>query len=628
MSIYSALEAFSVIILLLIIMGIATKRQKPKSTKALAWACWANLLCSGANSLIYLEYGPGWPTVILYILTFITYVAGNVAMLLFTYYDYCYISEYTHINKWLYNIPMGICIGNFILSVYSGLSGDVFSADGGVYIETEGLPVVIFLLYFACIIYLPLAAFTKRKEIGNFQFCMLALFSTFPLIALIFYALDIMDYTYSSGAISLLAMYLFLDNEIERKRDLEFKQEMIRHQRELEKARAEAVSANAAKTAFLFNMSHDIRTPMNAIMGYSQLMDKHLDDPTKSRDYLTKIKASSEFLLSLINNVLEMARIESGKITLNEKITSPHELIAVIQSIYGNLMEKKHITFSISTDIQTPYIYVDEVKLREVILNLVSNAYKYTPEGGKIALSFTELPCDEDGYVKIRSCISDSGIGMSKDYLPHLFETFSREHTSTETQVEGTGLGMAIVKEIIELMGGDIQVESEPGKGTTFSFELTHPIAYSSSTSNQLGSSMPGHSTMKGLHLLLAEDNDMNAEIAEEMLKSVGVTVDRVPDGITCVNQITNSAPGTYGAILMDIQMPNMNGYEATRRIRSLNDPRKSSIPIFAVTANAFEEDRKEAEEAGMNGHISKPINAPQLMKMLDSIHRIPSLAL
>ncbi|GEM_PF-4253903 len=234
MSPYTAIELFSVVILVFILIGIGTKREKSMSSKALAWACWANLLCSAANGLIYLQYGPGWPTVFLFVMTFITYVAGNLAMLLFTYYDYCYIREYTPISRWLYGIPMAICVLNFFLSLYSGLNGDIFSTDDGVYIETEGLPIVIFMLYFACIIYLPVAAFTKRKEIGMSQVFMLALFSTFPLIALIAYVLEVMDYTYSSGAVSLLAMYIFLDNELVRQKDQRMREQLEKHHVELE----------------------------------------------------------------------------------------------------------------------------------------------------------------------------------------------------------------------------------------------------------------------------------------------------------------------------------------------------------------------------------------------------------
>jgi len=295
MSPYSVIEIFSLIVLSLILIGLATKRDKSQSSKALAWACWGNLLCSAANAAIYMEYEDGWPTTILFCLSFFTYVAGNITMLLFTYYDYCYIREYTPIKKWIYGIPMGLCLFNSFLSFYSALSGDVFTSNGGVYIETKGLPIFIFLLYFACIIYLPVAAATKYKELGAFKFTMLALFSTFPLIALIFYALEMVDYTYASGAISLLAMYIFLDNELVRKQDEQIREEMQKHQAELEKARALAESANVAKTTFLFNMSHDIRTPMNAIIGYTQLMDKHLDEPEKGATTCPRLRCQAIF---------------------------------------------------------------------------------------------------------------------------------------------------------------------------------------------------------------------------------------------------------------------------------------------------------------------------------------------
>lgn len=616
MSVYIAIEVFSVIILLLVIIGLYTKHEKSKSSRALAWAAWANVICSGANALIYFEYGPGWPTTFLFLMTATTYIFGNVTMFLFTYYDYCYIREYTPINKWLYYFPMGICIANFFLSILSVANGDVFTSEQGVYTETEGLPIVIFLLYFLCIVYLPIAPWKKRKEIGIFRYSMLAVFSVSPLVSLIMYALEIFDYTYASGAISILAMYIFLDNELEWDKEIRLRKEMRAHQHDLEKAKQIAESANQAKTSFLFNMSHDIRTPMNAIMGYTQLLENNLDNKEKCNDYLGKINLSSRFLLGLINNVLEMSRIESGKATLDEEVHSFSEIVDLTESVCANQMREKNLKFSQVNEVKTSALYFDIVKVKEIYLNIISNSYKYTPEGGTISVKSVEQPSIKDGYITIQTTIEDTGIGMSKEFLPHLFDDFARERTSTEAKVEGTGLGMAIVKKLVDLMEGSIDVESEPGKGTRFVISLPMRVANDSSATFAKNANID-LDVLKGKRVLLAEDNELNAEIAIELLSASGLVVDRVCDGVECIDKLVKSDADTYDVILTDIQMPTMNGYETARRIRSLDDKKKADIPILAMTANAFEKDRKDAFAAGMNGHISKPIEIDVLLREL-----------
>lgn len=389
----------------------------------------------------------------------------------------------------------------------------------------------------------------------------------------------------------------------------------------LKKAYAAAENANKAKTEFLNNMSHDIRTPMNVILGYNQLMKSQLTEP-KQFDYHKKIEQSGKLLLSIINNVLDMARIESGKMKVDENYEVVGEIIDEIISTFSSKAKEKEIHLSGSMQVTHRNILCDGTKIREIYVNLVSNAIKYTPRGGNVTITVEELPCEKEGYIKIKGEVEDTGIGMSKEYLPTLFEPFSREHNTTIGKVGGTGLGMSVVKRMIDLMGGSIEVKSELGKGTVFTFTLMHKIAdekYYSKKIETADVSDTGEN-LHGKHVLLAEDNDLNAEIAIAVLEEIGLIIERVEDGIQCVNRIEQMPSGTYDLILMDIQMPNMDGYKATQCIRRLDDKKKSEIPIIAMTANAFEEDKKRAFDAGMNGHIAKPIDIDKLEEVILSV--------
>ena len=390
----------------------------------------------------------------------------------------------------------------------------------------------------------------------------------------------------------------------------------------LKEAYIVAENANKAKTDFLNNMSHDIRTPMNVILGYNELMKQYLTDPILV-DYQNKIEQSGKLLLSIINNVLDMARIESGKMVVEERAEQIGLVVEEIESVFESSAQEKNIVFTTSVDVDHTHVLWDGFKVREILMNLVGNAFKYTPDGGHIAIDVKELDCVRSGYVRIQTQVKDTGIGMSEDYLPTLFDSFSREYNTTIGKVSGTGLGMAIVKNLVDMMDGEICVKSKLGEGTCFTLTFEHRIADENSIEwNQELDVLDEKSILEGKRVLLVEDNELNAEIAMAILEQSGLILDRVEDGLACINRLSEVDADLYDLILMDIQMPNMNGYEATRRIRQFENVKKASIPILAMTANAFEEDKKMAMEAGMNGHISKPIDVNVLENQIINIFK------
>ena len=390
---------------------------------------------------------------------------------------------------------------------------------------------------------------------------------------------------------------------------------------EARKAQIQAEKANAAKSDFLFNMSHDIRTPMNALLGYSELMKRELTDP-KLLDYQEKMEQSGNLLLSIINNVLDMARIESGKVELDEDYVKIRDIYQGVYKIFQAEAEKKGIRLEMEYEVQHEHVICDETKNREVFLNLISNAVKYTASGGAVTIRITELDCDREDYVRIQTQVIDTGIGMSEEFLPSLFEAFARERNTTAGKVAGTGLGMPIVKKYVDMMGGSIEAESKLGEGSKFTVIMEYRIADKGYYEQDTDPSPDTEETnrISGKHVLLAEDNDLNAEIAEFILEDMGLVVDRVEDGIQCVARMEQKPAGTYDLILMDIQMPNMDGYKATQAIRRLADKKKAGIPIIAMTANAFSEDIQRSLAAGMNAHISKPVDVKTLEKTIRSI--------
>lgn len=385
----------------------------------------------------------------------------------------------------------------------------------------------------------------------------------------------------------------------------------------LEDSQKKVMEASKAKTTFLFNMSHDIRTPMNAIIGFTLLLEKHMEEREKVADYIKKIQGSSNFLLSLINNVLDLARIESGKATIDETVVGLEELGNTIYAVFAEQMKTKGIDFQCEFNTIHKKGFCDELKLKQIFLNILSNAMKYTPSGGSVIFKVKEIPCDMPGYCTFVSTVQDTGIGMSEEYLSHIYDDFSRERTSTECKVVGTGLGMPIVKKLVDLMGGTIEVESRLGEGTLFTITLNHRYTDGDYEGETMEIDETQVSMLAGKRLLIAEDNDFNAEIAEEILEEYGFITERAVDGVECVHMLEVAEHGYYDAILMDVQMPNLDGYGATRIIRKMEDKEKADITIIAMTANAFDEDKENAFNAGMNDHIAKPIDVGTLLSTL-----------
>ena len=385
----------------------------------------------------------------------------------------------------------------------------------------------------------------------------------------------------------------------------------------LQIAAENAESANRAKSTFLFNMSHDIRTPMNAIIGYADLASRHLDDPAKLEKYMENIQVCGQNLLMLLNNVLDLARIENDKTEMEYSVSDVEKDFRNCIAMFQNQADSKGQTLTVTTQLPYPYIYADIPHLTEVCTNLVSNAVKYTGAGGTIRCGITQKPGGKEGWCDTVVTVADNGIGMSQEFQKHIFEPFERERTSTVSKVEGSGIGMGIVKKLVELMGGAVEVESKIGVGSTFTVTIPCRIASEDEIQAKREINPSDQKCLCGTRILLTEDNDLNAEIATELLQEEGCTVDRAKDGVECVDMLEKAANGTYQLILMDVQMPVMNGYDATKKIRRMDDPQKANIPIVAMTANAFSEDKQVALDAGMNDHIAKPINMSVLVPTL-----------
>lgn len=397
-----------------------------------------------------------------------------------------------------------------------------------------------------------------------------------------------------------------------KQKEVEFEKNRI-----LKEAAEAADVANKAKSTFLFNMSHDIRTPMNAVIGYAELSEKHLDEPKILKEYIDKIILCGQRMLGLIDNILELARIENDNTCLEETVIDVSKSFDNVVDMFHENIAVKHLHLVINKDIKYPYVYMDESRVSEIAINILSNAIKYTGEGGTITKSLTQYSGEKDGWCLLEIIIADTGIGMSEEFKEHIFESFSRERTSTESGVEGSGLGMGIVKKLVDIMEGSIEIESKLGEGSRFIVKIPTRIANEEDMKPKRARNKVDRSSLCGKRILLAEDNDLNAEIAIELLREEGLIIERADNGVTCIDMLKKASVDYYSMILMDIQMPDLDGYGATVRIRNLPDVKKSQIPIVAMTANAFAEDRKKALDSGMNEHVAKPIDMNILIPVI-----------
>lgn len=455
-----------------------------------------------------------------------------------------------------------------------------------------------------------------------------ALFSAIPLLGILVntYVIPLYGvYPFQPYCLVITALLAYLFMVEHQKYQLEAEhREMLSVALEHEKAASrKAREASAVKDTFLANMSHDIRTPMNAILGFSNIIAKHPEDEELVQTSIEKILASGDILLKIINDVLDLSRIESGKLQLEESPADLNELARHLEMILEYSIKKKQIDFEIIRHIDSPYVWCDITKLQQILVNVLNNAVKFTPEGGRIRLTYEQISTSAT-TAEYTISVKDNGIGMDEAFLAHAFEAFERERTSTESQTEGTGLGLAIVKKLVDLMNGTVTIQSKRGEDTEISICLPLRIARQEDLAPD---NVPEVSdiTLSGTRVLLVEDNELNAEIAIEILKPTGLLIDWVKDGLDCLEKLELTAPGYYQFILMDIQMPRLNGYDTTRKIRSFADPEKAGIPIIAMTANAFSDDQKKALDAGMNGFIAKPVDTDQMFRTIRKIQKRPS---
>lgn len=414
----------------------------------------------------------------------------------------------------------------------------------------------------------------------------------------------------------VLLAYLFMVEHQKKQYEIEQRERLMQALEHEKEATRKAKEAGAVKDTFLANMSHDIRTPMNAILGFAGMIAKNPGDETLVRDAVKKIQASGDVLLTIINDVLDLSKIESGKLEVEESATDLREMAEHMHMMMEYSIKTKKIDFQIINKLKDPYVWCDATKLQQVLVNVLNNAVKFTPEGGKITLEYKEIPVNQK-----LSCyqisVRDTGIGMDEEFQKHAFEAFERERTSTESKTEGTGLGLAIVKKLMDLMNGQVRIDSKPGEGTKVNIVLKLKHAEKKEPEVEPEKVNLSGENLDGIRVLLAEDNELNAEIAKEILSEWNIRVDWVEDGSACLTQLEKVPGGYYQVILMDIQMPKMNGYETTGRIRQLSDRQKAQIPIVAMTANAFDEDRKKALKAGMNGFVAKPIQVDELVQAI-----------
>ena len=609
---YSIIGSLAIVIHLIINFNTICRREGPFR----AYRAYRSLIIS---LLIYCLTDVGWGifsglewTAMLFADTTVYFIAMGAAVVCCNYYIVEYLdlqgrfaSIFKYAGMVLFVLETGALIVNFFVPCFFWFDETGAYVTGTLRYVMLWVQIVMFFL--ACCITITVAlksaGITRKRNYAIF------LFSFVMFIAIIFQSLLPLYPVYALGCLigsCILHVYV-VEDEREEYRQI------------IAKEKNTAEEANKAKTAFLFSMSHDIRTPMNAILGYEAMARKKSTDETVN-DYLQKIDVAGNQLLSLVNQVLEMSRIESGRIVLQEQRIDMDESEEMVRTIYAEQARAKGIHMTVELrNLTHKHAIGDSDRVSQIMNNLLGNAIKYTREGGSIFNYVEEEPCDKPGYAIYRMTVEDTGIGISEEFLPHIFEEFSREETSTVSHIQGTGLGMSIVKKLVDLMDGTIEVTSKLGEGSKFIVRI--PLKIDTEHSEAPVAEAEGQDiSLEGMKILLVEDNEMNREIAEEILSDAGAQIDTAEDGVIAVEKVANSVPGQYDVVLMDVQMPRMDGYEATRRIRALEDPALAGITIFAMTTNAFAEDRQNALEAGMNGHLTKPIDIPKLLSTLSQL--------
>ena len=527
-------------------------------------------------------------------------------------------------RKLLEAVPLIILLGMVICSVPTGIIWKIYSDGGyvrGAWFSSFAVLNLFYYLYaFVQTFYILITK--SRREIR--YLLKSSVFSALPLIGILVntYVIPLYGvYPFQPYClvIGVLLAYLFMVEYQHNQSESEHREKLSSALEQEKEASRKAREAGEVKNTFLANMSHDIRTPMNAILGFSDIIAKHPDDETVVRDAVAKIHASGDILMKIINDVLDLSKIESGKLQVEETVTDLQQLSANLEKMLEYSMEKGGIKFEVISEIENPYVWCDVTKLQQVLVNILNNAVKFTPEGGKITLQYQQEPV-EDGRAEYQITVRDTGIGMDEEFQKHAFEAFERERTSTESKIEGTGLGLAIVQKLVDLMDGQVTIHSKRGKGTAIIIKLSLKIADQAELQTEV-SGRRTVSDLTGTRILLVEDNDLNAEIATEILTSRGFLVERAENGRICVECLEQAESDYYQIILMDIQMPIMNGYDAAKKIRSMSDVDKAFIPIIAMTANAFEEDHRRAVQAGMDGFVIKPVEVDKLMQEIQLVY-------
>ena len=607
----TAVEIMSILVCVILLCYSIFKKSENKKTRRdklfvlLLVSCIAALV---ADALSWVLDGNIRFLPVLYICTTLSMLMTFVLICEFIVYLAEYIRERQKISHLFEYIYMTFTLAATVFIIVTTVNGKLFTFENGVYADGPWYTAYVIINIIAMLLSL-VVFFAYRKSLSQHDFIATLPYIILPCIAAAINTIvPEFSYAYPAVTLALIVVYIMLQINEEIQKE-------INARKALEDAKIAAETANQAKSLFLFNMSHDIRTPLNAIIGFTDIAEKSIDDKARALEALGKVRMSSAHLVSLINDVLDMSAVESGRVNIAEEPVCIDVAKDNLYSILAGGAEAKDITFSaeIDSSVTHHWIYEDRMRVMRVLTNIVSNSVKYTKPGGNIRLTIEELPCDQEDCARYRYTVSDTGIGMSKEFLAHVYEPFSRAESSTRSGVPGTGLGLTITKAMVDLMGGTISIESELGKGTTVRVEFENRIAESVDLISTEQESVSIN--FEGKKILLVEDNELNREITTEILEEEGIIVDAAEDGDIAVEKMRNAAAGQYDIILMDIQMPHMNGYDATQAIREL--PGGSDIPIIALSANAFKEDVDRSLAAGMNAHVAKPIDVKVLFETM-----------